>query len=123
VSARRVLGFFIAAVLAGAVAAAFVKSDEEPLAAPTDLPTQTVSETPTDFETPTPSFPPTSTPTATAAGETPSGQTTDTTEPTATMSELPRTGDGSFAGPASLSLVLAAAAGWAVRRTLRRPLA
>jgi hypothetical protein len=121
---RQLLGAAIVAVLAGAIAAAIVKSGEErPLARPTRpapapttlLATPTAAQTTPALATPTPAAIGTQpTPAATGPAVTPTGTLGAPTR----GPELPRTGAGSFALP-GLLLGLAGAAGWATHRAGR----
>jgi hypothetical protein len=113
-TSQRLLAIAIFGLLVAGIATAIVKGPEEeaPLViAPTDSPTATPSETftfpgpiPTESDT---SLFPTDTPGEPGA------------EPTDSMSELPRTGGGSVAGPALLTLLLALAGGVFVYRSAR----
>ena len=114
-TSQRLLAIAIFGLLVAGIATAVVKGpDGEPSAiTPTRSPTPTPTETftfpgpiPTDSETP---LFPTDTAEPTGPGA----------EPTETMTELPRTGDGSLAMPALLTLALAIAGGLLVRRTAR----
>lgn len=114
-TSQRLLAIAIFAVLVAGIATAVVKdSNEEPSAI---TPTQTATPTPTETFTfpgpaPTDSESPLF-PTDTAEPTEPGA------EPTETMTELPRTGRGSVALPALLTLFLAIAGGLLVRRTTR----
>ena len=112
---HRVLAALIAVLLAGGAAAVVVKSDDDdtvPIVQPTTSPTPTETfddGTPTE----TPTEPGTEEPTVEPGTEEP------TVEPTDTMTELPRTGGGSFAPAALLTLAIALGAGLAVSRASR----
>ena len=110
---HRVLAVLIALLLGASVVTAVVKGDDDdtvPLVEPT--PTQTFTF---DGAAPTESmFTVTASPIEPGTGE-PSVEPTETE----TMDELPRTGGGSFAPAALLTLVIALGAGIAVTRAAR----
>ena len=105
-SSHRVLAVLIGALLiAGAVTAVVKGPETETSAQPTPTPSQTFTfDGPVPTVSETPIIPPTETETPTVS---PTGQ------------DLPRTGDGSLAGPALLSLLLALLSGVFVRRAAR----
>jgi len=112
-TSQRLLAIAIFGLLVAGIVTAVVKGPgEEPIAI---TPTQSPTPTPTDtFTFPGPA------PTAT---ESETMFPTDTAEPgvspTETMTELPRTGRGSLALPALLTLALAVSGGLLVRRSAR----
>jgi hypothetical protein len=111
---HRVLAVLIALLLAGGASALIVKSDDDttPIVQPTASPTQTFTfdgAAPTESE-----FTEPATPLEPGAQE----PTVEPTE-TETMDELPRTGNGSFAPAALLTLAIALGAGLAVARASR----
>src|SRR5688572_14650454 len=111
---HRILAVLIALLLAGGASALVVKSDDDdtaPIVQPTTSPSETFTfdgAAPTETETET------ATPTEPGAEE----PTVEPTE-TETMDELPRTGGGSFAPAALLTLAIALGAGLAVSRASR----
>ncbi|HJR18373.1 MAG TPA: hypothetical protein VJ922_01515 [Actinomycetota bacterium] len=114
-TSQRLLAFAIFGLLvAGFVSVAVKDSGEDPLViAPTESPSPTPTETftfpgPIPTESDTGLFP--------TESESPAGPDVS---PTDTMSELPRTGRGSLALPALLTLVLAALGSLMVRRSAR----
>ncbi len=110
---HRVLAVLIALLLGGGVVAAVVKSDDNnkvPIVEPTPSPTQTFTF---DGAAPTESsFTATASPLET-------GTEGGTVSPTETMQELPRTGAGSFAPAALVTLAIALGAGVAVSRAAK----
>ena len=114
---HRVLAVLIALLLGGGVVTAVVKSGDDntvPVVEPTTSPTQTFTfdgAAPTATE----SFTETASPLEPSATDTSSVEPTDTE----TMDELPRTGSGSFAPAALVSLAIALGAGVAVSRAAR----
>jgi hypothetical protein len=108
---HRVLAVLIALLLGGGVVAAVVKSDDNealPIVQPSPSDTSSF-----DGAAPTESFTETASPLETSSEE-------PSVSPTTTLSELPRTGSGSFVPAAFLTLGIAVGAGIAVIRAARR---
>jgi hypothetical protein len=103
------LAVLIALLLGAGVVAAVVKSGDEPTPVVLPTPTQTFT-----FDGPPPTTPSTESPIVPTETEEPMAS------PTETMRVLPRTGGGSFAPAALLTLGIALAGGLAVRRSARQ---
>lgn len=113
---HRVLAVLIALLLGAGVVTAVVKGDDDtvPVVEPTTSPSQTftfdgVAPTESSFTATASPFEPST--------ESPTVEPTDTTAET--MDELPRTGSGSFAPAALLTLLIALGAGLAVTRAAK----
>ena len=119
---HRILAVLIALLLGAGVVTAVVKNDDNtvPIVEPTTSPSQTFTF---DGAVPTESqFTETASPFEPSGTESPTVEPTGAVDlsPTETMDELPRTGAGSFAPAALVSLAIALGAGVAVTRAARR---